>query len=171
MNEMDMLHGRDWGGESLDGWSVSEKMDGVRAYWDGRDLWTRSGRRIDPPGWMADRLPDGVHLDCEIWGGRGRFGDATAAANRGDWRPGIRLVAFDCPSAAGDWESRMAVARGCYLDCVTSETLTRSQIAARLSEILATGGEGLVARRPGTQYHTGRSSSVLKLKAAAVGKI
>ena len=51
---------------------VSEKYDGVRAYWDGRQLRFRSGRVVQAPAWFISRLPTRA-LDGELWLGRGRF--------------------------------------------------------------------------------------------------
>jgi DNA ligase-1 len=37
------------------GFLVSEKLDGVRAFWNGRDLRFRSGRLIAAPAWFTAR--------------------------------------------------------------------------------------------------------------------
>ena len=41
--------------ESIDpsGYLLSEKLDGMRAYWDGRGLWTRTGKPVIAPSWCA----------------------------------------------------------------------------------------------------------------------
>ena len=36
---------------------VSEKLDGVRAIWDGETLRFRSGKQINAPKWFVDGLP------------------------------------------------------------------------------------------------------------------
>jgi len=36
------------------GWLVSEKMEDVRAYWDGVQFWTRGGNAITAPEWFAE---------------------------------------------------------------------------------------------------------------------
>src|SRR5512145_1134011 len=51
---------------------VSEKLDGVRAIWDGERLRFRSGRDIKAPAWFIAGLPK-TPLDGELWLGRGRF--------------------------------------------------------------------------------------------------
>jgi DNA ligase-1 len=39
------------------GWLMSEKLDGVRCYWDGSNLYTRNGNKtFAPPEWIA-KLP------------------------------------------------------------------------------------------------------------------
>jgi len=35
------------------GWLISEKLDGVRCYWDGNTMWTRNGNLFYPPAWFV----------------------------------------------------------------------------------------------------------------------
>lgn len=49
---------------------VSEKFDGVRAIWTGKQFVTRQGNPINPPKWFTAPLPD-VWLDGELWTKRG----------------------------------------------------------------------------------------------------
>jgi len=168
MTESSMSHGRNWAGENLAGWAISEKLDGVRAYWDGETLWTRAGNVIPLPAVIRARLPVS-HLDCELWGGRGCFGAACAAA-KGNWGPTVRLVAFDAPRAPGDWTARMATLDGTNIDRVFPRVVASTEEAFRIAEeIIAEGGEGIVARKPGINYRAGRGTSTLKIKAAQIG--
>jgi DNA ligase 1 len=69
---------------------VSEKLDGVRAFWDGREMLSRSGQRIEAPSWFSERLPAQA-LDGELWMARGRFEALSAAVRRrrprkAEWR-------------------------------------------------------------------------------------
>lgn len=49
---------------------MSEKFDGVRAYWDGKNFYHRSGEQMQVPLWFSDILPKGEHIEGELW-----FGD------------------------------------------------------------------------------------------------
>ncbi len=49
---------------------TSEKLDGIRALWDGKHLYTRNGNRIYAPKWFTESLPE-VHLEGELWAGQG----------------------------------------------------------------------------------------------------
>jgi DNA ligase-1 len=51
---------------------ISEKIDGVRAFWDGQVLRTRNGHSINAPAWFVERFP-AQPLDGELWIGRGPF--------------------------------------------------------------------------------------------------
>lgn len=54
------------------GWLASEKLDGVRCYWNGRNLYTRNGNKTYAPEAWKDQLPK-VALDGELWSGRDQF--------------------------------------------------------------------------------------------------
>src|SRR5947209_4846684 len=51
----------------LTGWWMSEKLDGVRAYWDGRQFLSRLGNLYHAPDWFTAGLPADVPLDGELW--------------------------------------------------------------------------------------------------------
>lgn len=59
-------------GVDLDAYWVSEKLDGVRGYWNGTELLTRGGHRIETPPWFTQGWPS-QPLDGELWMGRARF--------------------------------------------------------------------------------------------------
>ena len=49
---------------------VSEKLDGVRGYWTGKALFTRSGNLLSPPEWFIENWPK-TAMDGELWSERG----------------------------------------------------------------------------------------------------
>lgn len=170
MNEKQMTLATDWQGENVAGWYWSEKLDGVRAYWDGACLWTRGGNAIHAPAWLTAGLPKRAHLDCEVWAGRGHFNEARLAVQNGRWLPDIRLAVFDAPRAPGDWRERMEESSGLVADApaafaVGSGTITSlGQLRRELNRVLRDGGEGLVLRKPGVGYEIGRTRNTLKVK-------
>ena len=170
-----MLASRAAGDIDIASYLVSEKLDGVRARWDGRALWTRSGNRIDVPeaftrGWPAQPM------DGELWLGRGRFqeiSDLVRALRHNDraWRP-VRFMAFDLPGDGDHFAKRtlrlqalVASAGSINLDHIPQRHLTsRALLDARLESVLAEGGEGLMLHHALAPYRAGRSDSLLKLK-------
>lgn len=154
---------------------VSEKLDGVRAVWDGQTLRFRSGNPVSAPGWFLAGLP-AEPLDGELWMGRGRF-DALSAAVRRDlpqdaeWRQ-IRFMVFELPGGSGSFSERVEQLRAIvarvgvpWLQAVEQFRLPDHQaLQARLSEVVAGGGEGLMLHRDDAAYVTGRSNVLLKLK-------
>lgn len=157
------------------GWLVSEKYDGVRALWNGRQLRFRSGIAIAAPAWFTARLP-AVPLDGELWMGRGQFEALSGAVRRQQpedaaWRA-VRYMVFDLPQAGGGFAARHAqlvalVHRHGWtaLRAVEQHTMADSQaLQRRLDEVVKAGGEGLVLRRVDAGYAPGRDASMLKLK-------
>ena len=49
------------------GWLISEKLDGVRCFWDGKQMFSRNGNLFVPPAWFAEILPKDIALDGELW--------------------------------------------------------------------------------------------------------
>lgn len=169
-----MLAGR-WR-EGLDpaAYWVSEKLDGVRACWDGQRLRFRSGRPIPAPGWFIAALPD-VPLDGELWLGRGRFEALSGLVRRETldetgWRS-VRYMVFDTPGAAGTFEERLTRLRGIveraglpWLQVVPQfRVVDAAALAATLDAVLAAGGEGLMLHRADARWENGRSEALLKL--------
>jgi DNA ligase-1 len=60
---------------------VSEKLDGVRAYWNGRHLQTRGGEPIHAPAWFTADWP-ATPMDGELWAGRGRFSHTVSTVRQ-----------------------------------------------------------------------------------------
>lgn len=160
------------------GYLVSEKLDGVRAHWDGTRLRFRSGIAVLAPQWFASRLP-AVPLDGELWMGRGRFDELSAAVRRSaavdsEWRT-VRYEVFDLPGAAGLFVERAAKAERlvretgfAQLGAVAQQSLPdREALRVLYSRVLREGGEGLVLHRADALWQTGRSDALLKLKPAA----
>jgi DNA ligase 1 len=173
MDEKQMTLGRDWLGQRIKGWLLSEKFDGCRSYWDGARLWTRGGNIIPAPDWFTRGLPAGEHLDCEIWAGYRQLTAARLATQHGKFTPACRLIIHDCPTAAGTWAERMAVAARLvaglpHVQAVAAVVCRNDEHALdMLAAALSRHGEGLVARHPKTRgYEKGRTSNLLKIKDA-----
>ena len=158
------------------GYLVSEKHDGVRAWWDGHSLRSRSGLPLAAPPWFQAGLP-AVSLDGELWLGRGRFEAVAAAVRRRlpldhEWRQ-IRYMVFELPGAAGTFTQRAqrieALVRQqqrlTSLEAVEQAVLpSRHALQQLLQRVLGGGGEGLMLHRADAPYLTGRNPALLKLK-------
>lgn len=154
---------------------VSEKLDGVRAYWDGKTLWTRNGNPIAAPAWFTAALP-ALRLDGELWLGRGTFEQLSALVRRTEpddagWRR-VRYMIFELPEAPGSFAERAARIREIaaaaavpWLQAVDQFRVADARaLARRLDAVVKTGGEGLMLHRADVPYQTGRSDVLLKLK-------
>src|SRR5204862_6869700 len=67
----------------LAGWWMSEKLDGVRAYWDGERFISRLGNEFHAPDWFAKGLPE-TPLDGELWVERKAFQKTVSIVRRQD---------------------------------------------------------------------------------------
>src|SRR5690348_14509257 len=88
---------------------MSEKMDGVRGYWDGVRFISRQGKILSCPSWFTSTLPTHITLDGELWMGRETTNtDVTTVLNskNGDWNL-LEYYIFDIPSSTETFEVRM----------------------------------------------------------------
>lgn len=154
---------------------VSEKFDGVRAYWDGQALRTRNGAIISAPAWFTRNFP-AQELDGELWTGRRAFDRLSSIVRRqtpddAEWRQ-VRYMVFELPRAPGTFRERVQAIRNVvastgvpWLQAVEQfEIKNRKALSRKLDEILRIGGEGLMLHRADAPYTTGRSDVLLKLK-------
>jgi DNA ligase-1 len=93
----------------LTDWWISEKLDGVRAFWDGKQFLSRQGNLFHAPGWFVAGLPDEA-LDGELWIGRKQFQRTVSIVRRQDqsdlWKD-VRFLVFDAPRCDGGFEARL----------------------------------------------------------------
>lgn len=96
-------------GIPVSGWWMSEKFDGVRAYWDGDNLYSKNGVLLHPPEAFTAALPP-FALEGELWGGHGTFEKTISIVLRQQEHPRwleLRYAVFDVPHARGTFEARM----------------------------------------------------------------
>lgn len=160
---------------SLEAYWVSEKLDGVRAVWDGKTLRFRSGRPVPAPDWFLAALP-AEPLDGELWLGRQRFDELSAIVRKArpvdaEWRR-VRYMIFDQPGAAGDFSARLDHLRHLLAAHPDGPAMLIEQfrvadakaLRSRLLAVVRGGGEGLMLHRADAAYRAGRSDDLLKLK-------
>jgi DNA ligase 1 len=153
------------------GWLMSEKLDGVRAIWNGKDYVSREGLVFAVPDSMKTGMPS-VPLDGEFWCGRGGF-EKTVAAVRSTSKSvalwgDVRFMVFDAP-VPGTYDERMAVVASEELPAHVSVVEQRPVLAESVfdrfyEKIIRQGGEGAVLRDPDAIYVAGRSGTVLRRK-------
>jgi DNA ligase-1 len=155
--------------EDVSGWWVSEKYDGIRAIWQGSYFMTRQGKRLNAPAWFTAKMPKNARLDGELWMGRGTFNElqSNLQTKDSDWA-GIKFMVFDL-AEEGTFEDRYAKLLATrlpahvqvveHIKCASNKALdTHERI------VVDAGGEGLVIRRPQSQYRPGRMGDVIKIK-------
>ncbi len=167
----------------ISGWWMSEKLDGVRAFWDGEKLISRLGNLYLAPDWFTARFP-AMPLDGELFCGVGAFQRTVSIVRRqdrsDDWRE-VRYLVFDAPTAGGGFEQRQATLEQVLEGCASPHIAYHPQtvcdgvehLEGELERVEAEGAEGLMLRQPGSPYQVGRSWTLLKVKSFfdAEGKV
>ena len=158
----------------LSAYWVSEKLDGVRAFWDGKRLISRGGNAFSAPSWFIAGFP-AVALDGELWTGRGRFEETASIVTRSlphdGWRR-VRYMVFDLPEGPEVFDVRLhnlravvATSQSEFLAVVVQEKIAdHKSLLNRLDQVTSAGGEGLMLHRGDSRYRGGRGMDLLKLK-------
>jgi len=156
--------------QNVSGWYMSEKLDGIRAYWNGKQLLSRGGKVIHAPKWFTKNYPS-FELDGELWSKRGDFENISSIVRdivpSEKWKE-IKYYIFEVPNAKGGLLERLERA-GPY----ESQTLKileqirvkdRADLERYLKSVEVKGGEGVVVRDGDAFYIAKRTSKALKVK-------
>lgn len=164
------------GNENIETWVMSEKLDGIRGYWDGKRFLTRKGKEIFVPKWFTKNFPE-FELDGELWTKRDDFEniqnivmDKTPSKQ---WRQ-ITYNIFEVPNQQGNFLERLEKAKkwfksnpNNYVNIIEQKkVVNKENLEKYLKDVISKKGEGLIIKDPFKDYHTGRSSSILKVKKA-----
>ncbi len=166
----DLLLLKTYQDQNITGWVMSEKLDGIRAYWNGTHLISRGGKIIYAPKWFTKNYPP-FEIDGELWTKRGDFENISSIVR--DKKPGkeweeIKHYIFEVPHAQGGLFDRLDKVKG-----YAGKTIKiieqipikdKSHLEVFLKEIEQKDGEGVVVRDPNAPYINKRTSKVLKVK-------
>lgn len=154
---------------------ASEKLDGVRAYWDGTRLRSRQGNIYVAPAWFTAGFPK-TPMDGELWMGRNTFQQLVSIVRRQqpsdeNWRK-IRYMVFDLPSVDLVFTDRLRELEQLIqgLDSQVIQLVDQyrlpdhASLMRKLAEVTAAGGEGLMLHLGSSSYRAGRTRDLLKVK-------
>ncbi len=154
---------------------VSEKLDGVRAQWDGHKLLFRSGGIVPAPSWFTANFPP-VPLDGELWIARDQFDMVSGTVRKiipvdADWKR-VHYMIFELPGAAGNFTERsqqinklVLQSAAPWLQAVAqTRGVDHNSLMRRLDDVMKLGGEGLMLHLADAPYLSGRHDVLLKLK-------
>ncbi len=156
------------------GWVMSEKLDGIRGFWNGQELLTRGGKKLNPPKWFTKDYPP-FAVDGELWTKRSDFENISSIVRSQNSNNRWKLIThniFEVPNQQGGLFERLSVLEG-YLDKnpishlkILKQTVVESKqhLQDTLQQVISNKGEGVVVRNPNSLYETGRLSSALKVK-------
>ncbi len=155
---------------------VSEKLDGVRAYWDGNKFLSKQGNIYHAPDWFTEGFPS-FALDGELWLGRGQFDRLSGIVRKQvpidkEWQK-VSYQVFDLPENDDDFDGRLEYLKEYFATENTPLWLrlipqykiaNEPALLQKLKEIEILKGEGLMLHKGGSFYHAGRDDDLLKLK-------
>ena len=154
---------------------VSEKLDGMRGYWDGTQLLTRQGNLIHSPKWFTKNWPSNV-MDGELWIKRDYFQQTLSCIRKKHvdttcWQF-VRFMIFDLPEQGGTFTQRIITIQKLtkktnspYLSMIKQFKITEvDQLHQTLNKIVKNGGEGLMLHHGSARYNVGRTANIMKLK-------
>jgi len=113
---MDLMLAMNWDADRKDpsGWLISEKLDGVRCFWNGTTMYSRNKNEFYPPEWFTDQLPKDLALDGELWTKREDFQKAVSIVKKkyphDDWKY-ITYKVYDAPLVDLPFEQRLEVVK------------------------------------------------------------
>jgi len=156
--------------QNIDGWLMSEKLDGVRAYWNGKNLISRGGKIINAPKWFIKDYPP-FEIDGELWSKRGDFENISSIVRdkipTDKWRE-IKHYIFEVPNSKGNLSQRLSKVKpySSKIIKVVSQIKIRDKkhLKKFLKEIENKNGEGVVVRNPNIGYINHRTNQALKVK-------
>lgn len=161
--------------EDLSAYWVSEKLDGVRAYWNGKQLLSRTGHVYPAPAWFTKDFP-AQHLDGELWIDRGQFERLLSTVGKhtsvdAEWKK-VKYMVFDLPNTKVPFNKRLQTLRTLlekpgnpYIHLIRQSRVSNHQnLMHYLDQVVTAHGEGLMLHRGNAFYRTGRTSDLLKVK-------
>ncbi len=156
--------------QNITGWVMSEKLDGVRAYWDGKHLISRGGHIIHAPSWFTKNYPP-FEIDGELWSRRGDFENIVSIVRdktpSKEWRA-IKHYIFEVPNASAGLFARLEKVKPYEGNTIKVIPQVKIQSRNHLKQFLAKteslGGEGVVVRDPEAPYIAKRTNKALKVK-------
>ena len=154
---------------------VSEKLDGVRGYWTGKHLLTRSGNIIQTPAWFTENWPT-YAMDGELWIARNQFEQVSGCVRRkistNDCWHKVKFMIFDLPTQNGDFTTRVFLMRELikkqkspHIFMIEQKRIiSHKNLQSHLDNVIKSKGEGLMLHKANAYYQVGRNNNVLKLK-------
>ncbi|MDD2290958.1 MAG: DNA ligase [Aliarcobacter sp.] len=159
---------------NITNWYMSEKLDGIRAYWNGKEFISKNGNKIYAPFWFTKDFP-AFELDGELWSKREDFEniqnivlDETPTTK---WNE-ITYNIFEVPNTDGNFNKRLEKIKlwleknpNKFIKIIPQKICkNESDLDNYLKELIAKKAEGIILKNPNLDYFTGRNENILKVK-------
>ena len=153
---------------------MSEKLDGIRAYWNGKELLTKNGNKIYIPKTLTKNYPP-FALDGELWTKRNDFENIQSIVldktPTKKWKE-ITYNIFEVPNQKGNFYKRISVLEN-WLKTNNNTNIkiikqikcqNKKHLNSYLEILLNKKAEGVIIKNPNISYFTGRNKNILKVK-------
>ncbi len=173
-----LLEASIWQNEDPTGWYMSEKLAGVRCFWDGERLWSGSGQSQHiAPAFFTKDFPKSP-LDGQLWTGRSAFAQQKVVSFvrrkqpvDSEWKQ-VRFMVFDAPEVNLPFKERyeklkevIGKIKSPYLAVLDHKVCKGvDELYSELINIKEGGGEGLMIRDPKSLYDKKKSKTLLDIK-------
>lgn len=159
---------------NITNWYMSEKLDGIRAYWNGKEFISKNGNKIYAPFWFTKDFPP-FELDGELWSKREDFEniqnivlDETPTTK---WNE-LTYNIFEVPNTDGNFDKRLEKIQlwieknpNKFIKIIPQKICkNESDLNNYLKELIAKKAEGIILKNPNLDYFTGRNENILKVK-------
>ncbi|QKF58802.1 DNA ligase [Aliarcobacter lanthieri] len=159
---------------NINSYYMSEKLDGIRAYWSGEELQTKNGNKIFAPKWFIKDFPP-FELDGELFTKQNDFENIQSIVLSQkepiEWE-NISYNIFEVPNQNGDFQTRLNFLKN-WLDKNPNKFIkiipqikvnNIEELNDFLNKVLTNDGEGVILKNYTLDYFTGKSDNVLKVK-------
>ena len=158
----------------ISNWYMSEKLDGIRAYWNTKELLSKNGNKIYTPDWFIKDFPN-FELDGELWSKRDDFENIQNIVldekPTSKWNE-ITYNIFEIPNENGNFDKRLEKIKSWleknpnkFIKIIPQKICkNESELNNYLKELIDKKAEGLILKNPNLDYFTGRNENILKVK-------
>lgn len=159
---------------NITNWYMSEKLDGIRAYWNGKEFISKNGNKIYAPDWFIKDFPN-FELDGELWSKRDDFENIQNIVldinPTSKWNE-ITYNIFEVPNTEGNFDKRLEKIKSWleknpnkFIKIIPQKICKNdSELNNYLKELIDKKAEGLIVKNPELNYFTGRNENILKVK-------
>ena len=156
--------------QNITNWVMSEKLDGIRAYWNGKNLISRGGKVIYAPKWFIKGYPS-FPIDGELWTKRNDFENISSIVRdkipSSKWKE-VKHYIFEVPNSKGNLFVRLNKVKPYENNIIKIinqiEIKSKKHLTEFLDYVELNKGEGVVVRDPFVSYINKRTSKALKVK-------
>lgn len=156
--------------ENIESYAISEKFDGVRGIWDGKEMFSKNGKKLAIPPCFVEKLAilelkDGEFVEGELWADYGKFAEVSSLARRKNPTcaefESVKYLIFNAQlNESSDFLANLSKIQSILESHKTPQIRTITQHKFHSSKelqdffdaVVAKGGEGVILRDSHTAF-------------------